>query len=80
VDRNSFISNFKKNIINRVPKAFIENLCRSHDNVVLLTHDFHFVTADQIRDNGNHLSAEESIIFTDMLAQRLLEFQDNHEK
>ena len=39
-----------------------------------------FVTADQIRDNGNHLNAEESIIFTDMLAQRLLEFQDSHER
>jgi len=48
--------------------------------VVLLTEDFYFVTADQIRDNGNHLSAEESIIFTDMLAQRLLEFIDSHEK
>lgn len=66
--------------MNRVPKAFIENVCLPHDNVFLLADDFYFVTADQIRDNGNHLSAEESIIFTDMLAQRLLEFQDSHEK
>ncbi len=61
-------------------KAFIENVCRSHDNVVLLTDDFYFVTADQITDNGNHLNAEESIMFTDMLAQKLLEFIDSHEK
>jgi len=80
VDRNSFISNFKKNIMNRAPKAFIENVCLSHDNVFLLTDDLYFVTADQIRDNSNHLNTEESIIFTDMLAQRLLDFQDSHEK
>lgn len=48
--------------------------------MVLLTDDFYFVTANQIRDNGNHLNAEESIIFTDMLAQKLLEFIDSHEK
>ena len=64
----------------QLSKAFIENVCLSHDNVVLLTDDFHFVTADQIRDNGNHLNAEESIIFTDMLAQKLMEFMDSHEK
>jgi len=61
-------------------KSFVEDVCRSHDNVVLLTDDFYFVTADQIRDNGNHLNAEESIIFTDMLAQKLMEFMDSHEK
>jgi len=80
VDRNSFISSFKKNIMNRAPKAFVENVCLSHDNVALLTNGFYFVTADQIRDNGNHLNTEESIIFTDMLAQKLLEFIDSHEK
>jgi len=58
----------------------MEDVCLSHDNVVLLTDDFHFVTAGQIRDNGNHLNTEESIIFTGMLAQKLLEFIDSHEK
>ncbi len=58
-------------------KAFINDVVDSHDNVVLLTDDFHFVTADQIRDSGTHINAEESIIFTDMIAQRLLEYQDN---
>ena len=53
-------------------KTFIEDVCRSHSNVIMITEDFYFVTAAQIYDNGNHLNAEESIIFTDMLAQKLL--------
>lgn len=59
-------------------KIFIGEVCSSYDNMVLLTDDFYYVTVDQIRDHSNHLTAEESIIFTDMLAQRLLEFQDSH--
>ena len=59
-------------------RVFIKEVCQSHDNVGLLTDDFYYVTANQIRDHSNHLNAEESIIFTDMLAQRLLEFQNSH--
>jgi len=61
-------------------KAFIYDVCASHDNVVLLTDDFYFVGADQIRDNGNHLNEEEGIIFTDMLAQKISAYQDSHGK
>lgn len=58
-------------------KLFIKDIVDSYDNVFLLTDDFYYVTAYQIRDNGNHLSAEESIIFTDMLAKKILAFEQS---
>ena len=53
----------------------MQDVARSHDNVILLTDDFYKVTADQIKNNGNHLNAEESVIFTDMIAEKILEFK-----
>jgi hypothetical protein len=55
-----------------VMKEYIEGICHDHHNVVLLTDDFYYVAANQIRDNANHLSAEESIVFTEMIAQQIL--------
>ena len=57
-------------------KAFIEGIAKSHDNVILLTDEYYFVTADQIKDSGNHLKMEESIIYTDIIAQKILDYQD----
>jgi len=61
-------------------KSFIENVARSHDNVILLTKDFYVVTGDQITNSDNHLNAEESAVFTDIIAKDILRFMDSYEK
>lgn len=61
-------------------KSFIENVAYSHDNVILLTKDFYVVTGDQITNSDNHLNAEESAVFTDMIAKDILRFMESNEK
>jgi DNA repair photolyase len=57
-------------------RSFLEGVASSRESVILLTKDFYVVTADKLLNSIDHLNREESLVYTDLLAEKILQFTD----
>lgn len=58
-------------------KSFLESIAKSNTNVILITKDFYVVPSDKLFDSIDHLDEKESLIFTNTIANRILNYKNS---